>query len=420
MWPRLFPGLKHNGKSFTHEWMQLALGCPPLFRAWLHSGAEHLLMRQRASGHAPSPTSQKDTYELLLMRQDAIVALKNAVDNDRPNTVTDQIIMAAFALALHPHERHPVAASRMRTAPLSNLQWLTRFTDIVILDGHVQGIRHLVQARGGFEKLEMPGLLEGLSTWDLITSTKMLTKPFWPRRTKLQLDSAAKFLAKYEHTDVAIGDFHARLWSEFPHSIMWVFHALRGYSSLLEGYSDGRLSDLDLGYILDLRNLIHYQVLSLPSARDGKVGTVSHKYESFRLAQTIYSLLVLFPVPLTTTPYPELARLLRHELEMVSEEGWAMIPTLLLWILALGGIAALCTPHRLWFVQKLHMQLGNLGIISWEGLVHIMGTLIWLESPCGIEGLILWKEIQQHGHQPLAEYKPTLGSVYDEPASLEI
>lgn len=164
MWPRLFPGLKHKGKSFTHEWMQLAMGCPPLFSAWLHSGAEHLQLRQRASGRAQSPTPRKDTYELLIMRHEAIVALKDAVNDDRPTTVTDQIIMAAFALALHPHERHKVAASRMRTAPLSNLQWLTRFTDIVILDGHVQGIRHLVQARGGFEKLEMPGLSEGLST----------------------------------------------------------------------------------------------------------------------------------------------------------------------------------------------------------------------------------------------------------------
>jgi hypothetical protein len=248
----------------------------------------------------------------------------------------------------------------------------------------------------------------------------MLTKPFWPLRTKLQLESAARFLAKFENKNSTIGDFHALLWSEFPHSIMWVFHALRGYSSLLEGHSHGRFSDLDLGYILDLRNLIHYQVLSLPSAMDDKVGTVSHTYESFRLAQTIYSLLVLFPVPLTTTPYPELARLLRYELEMVSEEGWAMIPTLLLWILALGGIGALGTPHRLWFVQKLHMQLGNLGIISWEGFVDIMSTLIWLDSPCGIEGLILWKEIQQYGHQLLAEYKPTLASVCGEPARLDI
>lgn len=237
----------------------------------------------------------------------------------------------------------------------------------------------------------------------------MLTKPFWPLPTKLQLDSAAKFLAKFEPTGVAIDDFHSLLSFEFSQSTMWIFHALRGYSSLLEGYSDGRFSDLDLGYILDLRNLIHYQVLSLPSATHDKVGSASHTYESFRLAQTIYSLLVLFPVPLTTTPYPELARLLRYELELVFEEDWSTMPTLLLWILALGGIAALGTPHRLWFVENLHVQLGNLGIISWEGFVHILSTLIWLDSPCGIEGLILWKETQQHGHQPLSEYQPTPG-----------
>ncbi|KAJ5294877.1 hypothetical protein N7508_009698 [Penicillium antarcticum] len=163
MWPRLFPGMTYEGKSFTNEWMKSAMNCPPLFSAWLHSGAEHILIRSRASG-VQSSTPKKDHYELLLMRQEAIVALKEAV-NDRPTAiVTDQIIMAAFALALHPHERDQVPNSPREMAPLSNLQLLTRFTDIVIMDGHVRGLHHLVQARGGFRKLEMPGLREGLST----------------------------------------------------------------------------------------------------------------------------------------------------------------------------------------------------------------------------------------------------------------
>lgn len=163
MWPKLFPGMTYKGQSFIHEWMKLAMNCPPLFSAWLHSGAEHLLMRQKAFG-VQSPTPRKATYELLLMRQEAITALKQVVDDSNPTTVTDQIIMAAFALALHPHERDQGATSRMNLAPLSNLQLLTRFTNIVILDGHVRGLRHLVHARGGFDKIEMPGLSAGLST----------------------------------------------------------------------------------------------------------------------------------------------------------------------------------------------------------------------------------------------------------------
>lgn len=155
--------MTYNGKSFTHEWMRSALSCPPLFSAWLHSGAEHLL-RQRVSSGVQSFTLRKETYELLLMRQETISSLKEALDDSLPMQLTDEVVMAAFALALHPPERDRGATSRMKMAPLSNLQWLTRFTDIVIMDGDVKGLRNLVQARGGFEKLQMLGLPQGLYT----------------------------------------------------------------------------------------------------------------------------------------------------------------------------------------------------------------------------------------------------------------
>ena len=98
------------------------------------------------------------------MQREAIVSLKKVIETGRTDMITDEIVMSAFALALHPPERRKGAAVRMRSAPLSNLQWLSRFTDIVISDEQVQGLRHLVNARGGFDKLEMPGLKQGLST----------------------------------------------------------------------------------------------------------------------------------------------------------------------------------------------------------------------------------------------------------------
>lgn len=116
---------------------------------------------------------------------------------------------------------------------------------------------------------------------------------------------------------------------------MWVFHALRGYSSLLEGYAVGRVFNLDPGYVLKLRNLLHYHVLSLPAATFADTGTVSHIYESLRLTLIVYSMLVLFPVPLMTSPYPTLAGLLRYELESIRDEEWTAMSSLLLWSLTL-------------------------------------------------------------------------------------
>lgn len=206
-----------------------------------------------------------------------------------------------------------------------------------------------------------------------------------------------------------MGDLHFLLHSKFPRPVIWVFHALRGYSSLLQGYADGRHFDLDLGYMFELRNFIHHHVLSLPPAILTVIGTGSRTYDSFRLALAIYSLLVMFPVPLVTDPYPNAARLLRCELELLPEEERAAMPTLLLWILTLGGIASMETPHRLWFIGRLHLQLEELGITSWKGFTRKMETLVWLDSPCGLEGLALWNEVQQYGHQPLVECVPCQG-----------
>jgi hypothetical protein len=63
----------------------------------------------------------------------------------------------------------------------------------------------------------------------------------------------------------------------------------------------------------------------------------------------------------------------------------------------------------MWFIGRLHLQFEELGITSWKGFTHIMETLVWLDSPCGLEGLTLWNEVQNYGHQPLVECLPQQG-----------
>jgi hypothetical protein len=163
MWPKLFPGFVHKGMPFVHHWMLSAMSCPPLFHAWLHSGADHMQIREQSSNENLTPSGQA-AFEKLIMQREAIVGLKKVIESGCPESITDEIVMSAFALALHPSERKRGAAIRMRSVPLANLQWLSRFTDISVSDDQVRGLRHLVKARGGFDKLEMPGLRQGLST----------------------------------------------------------------------------------------------------------------------------------------------------------------------------------------------------------------------------------------------------------------
>ncbi|KAL2819262.1 hypothetical protein BDW59DRAFT_181675 [Aspergillus cavernicola] len=374
------------------------MDCPPLFNAWLHSGAGHMqLLEQARCG--PSVSSSQKSYEMLLMEREAILGLRDFVDSATPRDVTDEIVMATLALALHPPERKRVPASRMKQTPLSNLQLLSRFTDIVISGGHVHGLRLLVEARGGFDTLEMPGLKQGLSSFNLIVASKHLARPFWPLRTHLQSDEVTDFLANIECPCSPFKEpSHPYLTSALPNLMSWEFEAVRGYTTLLDRYSQGLLPQLEMGYVLELRNMIHHHVMSLPTVDEL---LTSHQdlpstYGSLRLGLIAYSLLILFPVPLTTDPHPRLADLLRYELELTQMklDIWMPMVELLLWVLVLGGVAAVGTVHRPWYVDQIQWLSVVIGIESWEQLKDTMASILWLDSACDIEGLILWEEVQ--------------------------
>jgi hypothetical protein len=119
------------------------------------------------------------------------------------------------------------------------------------------------------------------------------------------------------------------------------------------------------------------------------------KHETCRLALIVYSLLILFPIPLTTEPYPTAAQLLRNELEFsqLDLSPWMPNLELLLWVLLMGGIAALGTVDRWWYVRQLRWLATILKIDSWEHLRLTMVSILWLESPCDFEGFVLWEEV---------------------------
>lgn len=178
----------------------------------------------------------------------------------------------------------------------------------------------------------------------------------------------------------------------------WEVQALSQYTNLLKDYSNGLVPGLDTGYVLEIRNTIHYHVMNLPCVYEmiGCLEPCSPKYEACRLGLVTYSLLVLFPVPLMTEPYPDLAKLLRLELDLIQLDlsFWMPDLELLLWLLLMGGIAALGTDDRWWYVRQVHWLIKILEITSWEHLKVTMASVLWLDSPCDFEGLAIWEETQ--------------------------
>jgi hypothetical protein len=159
---KIFPGSTYEGGSFVHHWIQYAHNCPSVFNAWLYSGEGDMQYLEQPGDGLPSSFSQ-DTYKTLLVEREAILCLQDIINSATSEKVTDEIIIAALALALHLPERKENAASKINLDPLSNLQFLSQFNDIVVSETHVNGLQHLVEARGGFGELKMPGLKQALS-----------------------------------------------------------------------------------------------------------------------------------------------------------------------------------------------------------------------------------------------------------------
>jgi len=79
------------------------------------------------------------------------------------------------------------------------------------------------------------------------------------------------------------------------------------------------------------------------------------------------------------------------EFKDVDREYWK----LLLWVLVLGGIAALDKPERSWYVAQLVILVENLEeSTDWGAIEGILERYLWLDSACGHTGPELWEEIE--------------------------
>jgi hypothetical protein len=65
---------------------------------------------------------------------------------------------------------------------------------------------------------------------------------------------------------------------------------------------------------------------------------------------------------------------------------------LLLWLLFTGGVSALGTPERSWFVKYLVTVVGDLGLERWEDVRVVLKKVIWHEILCERSYSGLWEE----------------------------
>jgi hypothetical protein len=176
-----------------------------------------------------------------------------------------------------------------------------------------------------------------------------------------------------------------------------VLQAMREYEKIIP-----RATEVDPALYADQRNLLQYNLLSLPSTDTTRdIHWKDAIYESCRLALIIYSMGVTFPMTLTAGPWrrfiTELYTVLRanHSKLLVEESYHPIAFRLLRWIVTVGGIAAYGTSYRTYFVLLLSSLSPDTTLSdSFEDFkTRDLKKILWLESACDAAGERMWEEM---------------------------
>lgn len=178
-----------------------------------------------------------------------------------------------------------------------------------------------------------------------------------------------------------------------------VFDSIGALTLAIDTHIEGKPCGLYLGTIHRTRTAIQHTLLLLPTLEELNLGVKeegeekNNVYECCRLTALIYGVAVVYPVPNSHGVLQMLVTRLQLALISLNIESCSSdLDDLLLWMLALGGIAALDKPERVWFASQLGRLVRRMEIDDWGSVEEILESFLWLESACSQGGYMLWDE----------------------------
>jgi hypothetical protein len=294
---------------------------------------------------------------------------------------------------------------------------------------HMQGLAKLVNLRGGLPALGMKGLLAGEIQWlvktnDYLTKTKLTTLTTRCDIATSFMTSSPPLLPLNEtqggpNEQLSSPLLQHFLSSDLPAQALPAALQENSLSDLLSEELVGIYWDMStLTAILNLkpdlletdmlvydrkRASIQYRLASMHFPRssvteaESEAQSESKVYvqESCRMAGVLYSNMTLWGFQPPMHFYGDLAimlqqALLRTDLEMYW--GGGVWEDILLWILVLGGYAALNRPERVWFVELLAKIGMERRFWGFEDVRAVLVRVLYQE---GLEKSFekLWKEV---------------------------
>lgn len=167
---------------------------------------------------------------------------------------------------------------------------------------------------------------------------------------------------------------------------------MRALTTAIDHYLQGKPAGLTIGQIARTRTGIQKRLLLLPVSKD--LDGSGSLYKCVRLTAIIFSVAVIFPIPNTFHVLQTSVTGLKTALEDYNLRALGKkCDEVVLWMLVLGGIAALDKPERGWFVSELAFLQARLGIER-SSAEEVLERFLWLGSACAAGGRLLWDEVE--------------------------
>ena len=282
-----------------------------------------------------------------------------------------------------------------------NLSWVNLFGRLAGDTLHGQALAELVNRRGGLIGFTtLPSLHESLALADLIDASSNGLKPrfpsIWNAEYYLQaLDPTMQLLA----SDTEGSAFAWNVPGGLPYTVCATLQRVAAVDKMLDDFSRRTVSRSEDYWIAELSSAVQHELLSLKpwSQLDVKERTGSSRpmYELCRLASTIYSIAVIFPVSASDPWLEKLLGQLRHLLEFWIDMSGQSIEAapLLIWSLFVASMAAFWTTHRVFFTNLLRNTLVQFGLTSMDKVNMLLRDFLWRDSACQHGSTTLWKSL---------------------------
>ncbi|KAJ5247903.1 hypothetical protein N7468_002886 [Penicillium chermesinum] len=100
-------------------------------------------------------------------------------------------------------------------------------------------------------------------------------------------------------------------------------------------------------------------------------------------------------MPYAAAPLPKLTELLKIQILTILSKPFLPLDAqgILIWILTVGGIVAVDTEKRPWFVARLGDIVESCSVREWEQFKRILRRMLWLGSACDAAAYSLWVEV---------------------------